>query len=332
MSVEDADDDFGTTLEIDDDMAADLATFDAPVRGDAAVADDTPTPKRSGAQQQHTQPRRRASLDVASSNDDGTSTRGVLESGLFSPAGSSIFEDGDMVVEDVDAGRFEAVIDESSGTWFRDNRGAVRQDSSGTGSSEAAGRLQRATVTLSSSASLRSTAVVTLDTVDGATAAEDDSATAVGASIAPARHHAVQSHRNPLTHVVVQHASQRNLGLAVCAVFAVLLVASFVQLTSDWCEPQREAFHLVVAFGVAIDVALAQPLIGVLALGFAWISSDDDEPESEAGSDEDDGNSASKEPAWFRRTKFELHPIEGQWRHVGPVDFGSPDLDQNSDL
>ena len=115
------------------------------------------------------------------------------------------------------------------------------------------------------------------------------------------------------------------MGYAFTALLALALLLVLTTSTAPWCAAEVGRFRDVMLLALAADVGAAQPLLLCGTALWRWLNDDsDDDDECAECSDDDEANGTAAgacRPATAtpRRTMFELHPIDGQWRELGYV-------------
>jgi len=139
---------------------------------------------------------------------------------------------------------------------------------------------------------------------------------------------------HPRNYVIVHAALYTTVGAIACVLLTLALVMFVANATAAWCEVEMSAFRDVMLCAALFDVFGAQPLIIALTFVWRWLQievdavDDDDEPNGGRRADFDDeydastGDSNAKPGCGRGEMVHELHPIDGQWRLVGPP----PDL------
>jgi hypothetical protein len=107
---------------------------------------------------------------------------------------------------------------------------------------------------------------------------------------------------DPSTGVTVVTGNYPAAGFAFCGAGAVGLVVAIFSIIGPWCGTRVAVFERTLVVAVLLDVCLAQPLFVLAVWLWRWVASE-----------EEDG-----------RAVHNCHPIDGQWRVIGPIDYDGP--------
>ena len=107
-------------------------------------------------------------------------------------------------------------------------------------------------------------------------------------------------------------------GYIVCAFVSISLLLLISSNTVAWCASEMATFWTVMVASFALDAIVVQPLFVGTVYMWRWMQSDD-----EIAADGNDAEDTSG-------IVHELHPIDGQWRYVGPV-MASVPWDESED-
>jgi hypothetical protein len=136
--------------------------------------------------------------------------------------------------------------------------------------------------------------------------------------------------------VVVDTATFTRIGYAFALVAAIGASLLFALTTAGWCTADYAAFWVVVAFAAAADLLAGQQLVLAATAGWSWLRHDnvhggDTDSDTDDADDDDvaDGMRGrqraheTSRPGTAPVCYFELHPVDGQRRYVGPL-YGVP--------
>ena len=138
---------------------------------------------------------------------------------------------------------------------------------------------------------------------------------------------------HPRNYVVVHAVFYTAVGALACLLLTLALVTFTANATAPWCAYEMSVFRDVMLAAAIADVLAAQPLIIALTFVWRWLQTENDDDDDigddavnqgrrhadfDEEYDQETGAAATSPGCGQGQVAHELHPIDGQWRLVGP--------------